>query len=108
MAAKTRETEGCGKVGRCIHDGHKWLEMCDVHRAEHDATHRRWAREHRLGFGCSDGADPVAERHAAGDSVLVTKDVADRQPRKSPDPVQESDSPEARPPPNKGGSFGFG
>ncbi len=37
-----RSREKCG----CVHDGHKWLEMCDVHRAEFNDTHERWAIEH--------------------------------------------------------------
>jgi hypothetical protein len=37
-----RSREKCG----CVHDGHKWLNMCDVHRTEFNDTHERWAIEH--------------------------------------------------------------
>jgi hypothetical protein len=37
-----RSREPCG----CVHDGHKWLTMCDEHRAEFNDTHERWAIEH--------------------------------------------------------------
>lgn len=30
----------------CKHDGHKWLAMCDEHKAEFEETHRRWSDEH--------------------------------------------------------------
>lgn len=34
--------EPCG----CKHDGHKWVSMCDAHRSDFEATHRRWSDEH--------------------------------------------------------------
>lgn len=37
-----RSREKC----RCVHDGHKWVGMCDEHRAEFNDTHERWAIEH--------------------------------------------------------------
>lgn len=38
----SRTREPCG----CVHDGHKWLSMCDAHLTEFNATHQRWSEEH--------------------------------------------------------------
>ena len=35
--------EDCG----CTHNGERWLELCEPHKAEEDALHARALAEHR-------------------------------------------------------------
>lgn len=37
-----RSREPCG----CVHDGHKWVTMCEPCKAEHDARHETAHAEH--------------------------------------------------------------
>ena len=32
---------------KCQHNGKHWLKLCEPHKTEHDATHKRWAAEHQ-------------------------------------------------------------
>lgn len=58
-----RAREKCG----CVHDGHKWIELCPTHKAEFDDTHERWAIEH---------IERAADREAAEADVGKVLDVA--------------------------------
>lgn len=37
-----KSREPCG----CVHDGHKWVTMCEPCKTTFDDTHERWAIEH--------------------------------------------------------------
>lgn len=39
--------KGCDKLPcGCVHDGHKWVRMCEPCRLSFEETHRRWSDEH--------------------------------------------------------------
>lgn len=63
-----RSREKCG----CVHDGHKWLVMCDEHRAEFNDTHERWAIEHVERDAANDAPVPDWLQNDPRDLALAT------------------------------------
>ncbi len=51
------DRQPCG----CKHNGQEWTFMCEPCKTEHDATHTRWASEHREQENRREGAKKFKE-----------------------------------------------